>query len=161
MLVASMLVLAAALAAGGVAAPPDEAPETPVTVFVFAADSGDEDLRKAAEAVEKRIAARERWFRIVEDRGEARVVVELLSHSVQEKLTMWASTGAMRGELEGAARHSITKQHFLEAKVNLDGAELLLKSFDTGKKGSLKGAASGLALELEKRCEWRYGRNRK
>lgn len=161
MRVASILAIAAALATERLSAAPDDPPETPFNVFVFAADSSGEDLRKATEEVEKRIAARKRWFRIVEDRSEARVVVEVLSHSVEEKLTMWASTGAMRGELEGAGRHSITEEHFLEARATLDGAELRLKSFDTGKKGSLKGAASGLALELEKTCERRYGGNPK
>ncbi len=160
MTIASILVLLAALVGKQPSEAPDDNPERPLAVFVFASATGeaqkDRDLLRAAEMVRKRVAARKAWFRTVKDRKNAQVVVEVQSHSVKERLTIWASTGAMGGQVEGATRYSITEQHFLEAKVTLRGKELSLKAFDTGKKGSLKGAASGLALELERECQKRY-----
>ena len=156
MTIAPILVLLAAVGARPPSEAPDDRPERPLIVFVFASPTGDakdRDLLRAAEMVRKRIAARKTWFRTVADPKDAQVVVEVQSHSVKEKLTIWASTGAMGGQVEGATRYSITEQHFLEAKVTLRGKELSLKAFDTGKKGSLKGAASGLALELERECQ--------
>jgi ribosomal protein RSM22 (predicted rRNA methylase) len=163
MTIASILALAAAIGAQPPSEVPDDNPERPFTVFVFASASGeaqkDRDLLRAVEVVRKRIAARKAWFRIVADPKDAQVVVEVQSHSVTERLTMWASTGTIGGQLEGATRYSITEQHFLEAKVTLLGEELSLKTFDSSKKGSLKGAASGLALELESECQKRYAKS--
>lgn len=154
MMIVSILMVAALISA-------QPRPEPPFTVFVSpsAAAEGQDprNLLEAAEMVRKRIATRKRWFRTVPDRKDAQIVVEVESHRVEEKLTMWASTGTMRGEVEGATRYSITERHFLEARVTLLGAELSLKTSDTRKNGSLKGAASGLAIELERHCEQRYG----
>lgn len=162
MTIASILALAAAIGAQPSSQLPDENPERPFTVFVFTTATGeaqkDQDLLRAAEVVRKRIAARKAWFKTVADPNGAQVVVEVQSHSVEERLTIWASTGAIGGQVEGATRYSITEQHFLEAKVTIRGEELGLKSLDTSKKGSLKGAASGLALELERECQKRYGK---
>ncbi len=158
---ALVLTTAAAIAAQHPSESRSESRERPLSVFVLAGAKGeakeDRDLQRAAEVVRKRIAKRKSWFRTVADPKEAQVIVEVQSHSVEERLTIWASTGTMGGELEGATRHSITERHFLEAKVTLLGEEMILKAFDTGKNGSLKGAATGLALELEKECQKRYG----
>ena len=162
MTIAPILVLLAVLGAQPPSETPDDVPARPFSVFVFASDTGeaqkDRDLLRAAEMVRKRIAARKPWFRTVVDPKEAQIVIEVQSHSVEERLTIWASTGAIGGQVEGATRHSITEEHFLEAKVTLPGEELSLKSFDTSKRGSLKGAASGLAVELERECQKRYGK---
>lgn len=162
MSIASILALAAAIGGKPPTEAPDDKPERPFAVFVFASATGeaqkDQDLLRAAEVVRKRIAARKPWFRTVADSKDAQIVIEVQSHSVEERLTMWASTGAIGGQVEGATRQSITEEHFLEAKVTLPGEELSLKSFDTGKKGSLKGAASGLALQLERECQKRLGK---
>lgn len=150
----SALVLAAATAAGT-----QDNPERPLDVFVFASPTGepqkDKDLRRAADEVRKRIASRKSWFRAAETEKDADIVVEVWEHSVKERLTIWASTDAMRGQVEGATRYSITKQHFLETRVRLQGHELSMRGIDTTKNGSLKGAATALAVELEKECEKR------
>jgi hypothetical protein len=150
----SALVLAVAAAAGS-----QEMTLRPLDVFVFASPTGepekDRDLVRAANEVRKRIVSRKSWFRAAETEKDADIVVEVWEHTVQERLTMWASTGTMRGQVEGAARHSITKQHFLEARVRIEGLQLSMRGIDTTKNGSLKGAATALALGLEKECEKR------
>jgi hypothetical protein len=139
-------------------------PERPYAVFVFASPTGepekDKDLLRAADEVRKRISARKSWFRAAKTEKDALVTVEVREHSVTERLTMWASTDTMRGQVEGATRYSVTKQHILEAWVTLPGAELNLKGIDASKNGSLKRAATALALELEKECEQRLGQPR-
>lgn len=143
--------LAVAAAAGT-----GETSERPFDVFVFARPTADpqkdRDLARAADEVRKRIVSRKSWFRAAETERDADIVVEVWEHSVRERLTIWASTGTMRGQVEGATRQSITKQHFLEARVRLQGQPLSMRGIDTTKNGSLKGAATALALELEKEC---------
>jgi len=157
---ALILLIAATLGAQARTDEPADKRQPPFTVFVFANPTDepekDRDLFQATEVVRKRITARKPWFRAAADPEKAEIVVEVQAHSMKESLTIYASTDTMRGQVEGATRYAITQQHFLEAKVTLRGEELSLRGVDTSRYGSLKGAASALAWELEKECQKRY-----
>jgi len=156
-----ILAIATAVGAEPRSQEPVEKPAPLFTVFVFASSTGepkkDRELLRASDQVRKRIAARKSRFKTAAAREQAQIVVEVRAHTVEERLTIYASTGTMGGQVEGATRYAVTKQHFLEARVTLRGAEFTLRGIDTTKKGSLKGAATALAIELEKECEKRVG----
>jgi hypothetical protein len=157
---ALILVLTATVAAGTRAQEPPEKPDRPFTVLVRASESGeaekDKDLVQASEELRKQIASRRRWFRTASESESAEIVVEVEEHRVREFLTFWASTETMSGETQGVNRSSISRNHFLRAKVTLFAQELSLTGIDKKRNGSLKGAASALARELEKICRERY-----
>lgn len=87
MLTALSVVLAAGLQTAGTRPPPKEA-EEPFAVYVFTEVPGDADdgdsLGRTAEEVAKKIRDRKKWFRIVETREEADLVVELLDQATKE-----------------------------------------------------------------------------
>ena len=154
------LLIAAAVGAQARTEEPSDKHQPPFTVFVFANPTGepekDRDLFQATAVVRKRIAARKPWFKVAAGPKAAAIVVEVQAHSLKESLTIYASTDTMRGQIQGASRYAITQHHFLDARVTLLGEELRLKGADTSRNGSLKGAASALAWELEKQCQKHY-----
>jgi hypothetical protein len=162
-----MLPLLVLLVAGSPQERPDE-PKERLTVFVFTEQVDDETtpkgkfpIRRVTDEVRKRVRDRKKWFVTSERREGADVLVEVMRHTVEERMR---TRMEYRVNESGNGKQLVDvtwteEQHFIEARVALAGGfQTLVEGRDVREQGgSLKGAASDLAVKLEELCRERQG----
>ena len=141
---------------------PPKNPDKPFTVYLFTdgLTNEDVDMPRVTEEVSKRVAKNKKWFKVVDEREGADFVIEMLTHAVQEQHRRELD---MRVDLQGTGKNYydnnwITERHHIESRVTLpSGAQKMFTGADDREKGgSLKGAATNLANQLETYCKENY-----
>lgn len=141
--------------------PPDE-PEQPFKVFIYTEGLTNEhvNMPKVAEQVAERIGKKDDWLEVVNARDDADIVVEVLTHAVHERHRTRLeprvnATGVGKSWVD---ENFVTEEHVIESRVNFpDGTQRLIRGIDDRDRGgSVKGAASKLADDLEDHCKENY-----
>lgn len=141
---------------------PPKKPAQPFLVYVFTEGLTNDsvDMPEVTEEVSKRVAKKKKWLKVVDDRTSADIVVEVLTHAKQE---VHRTQLDMRVNDQGTGknfydRNYLMERHRIETRVTLpNGSQELLTGVDDRKQGgSLKGAASNLADQLEDHCKDNY-----
>ena len=141
---------------------PPKKPERPFAVFVYTEGlTNDEvDMPEVASEVAKRIDKKKRWLDVVASRDEADVVVEVMTHAVNEQHRTKIDS---RVDFRGVGKNYydtnfVTEWHRIEARITFpDGSQRMLTGRDERERGgSVKGAASDLAKRLEETCKENY-----
>lgn len=136
-------------------------PEKPFTVFVFTEGltNEDVDMPKVTKEVANRVN-KKKWLDTTDDRDSADMVIEVLTHAVHEQHRTELD---MRVNYRGTGKSYydntwLTERHRIEARVTLPtGAQRMITGADEREKGgSVKGAASHLANQLEDLCKENY-----
>ena len=141
---------------------PPKKPDQPFLVFVYTEGliNEDVDMPRVAEEVSQRIAKKKKWLKVVEGRGGADIVVEVLTHLVSEQ---HRTVLDMRVNDRGTGKHYydksfVTERHRIETRITLPNGTQ--KSFtgadERDRGGSVKGAASDLARQIEDHCKEHY-----
>ena len=123
-------------------------PAEPFAVHVFTAARGDpkvvKRLKRAAEALTKELGKRNDWFRVVDEKTDAEILVEVQGYWIDEQ---W----------HPESRRHFSEDHYVQAKVMLFDQEFGLKGVDNRSPGKMKDAVSDLARALQEICEDNYG----
>ncbi len=141
---------------------PPKKPDQPFKVFVFTEGLTNEDVNMPAvsKEVAKRIGKKKKWLKVVDSRDEADIVVEVLTHAVHEQHRTRLESRVNVGGVGKSwiDNNFLTESHYIETRVDFpDGTQQLLRGVDERERGgSLKGAASRLAKNLEERCKENY-----
>ena len=136
-------------------------PDQPFTVFVYTEGlkNDDVDMPKVAKEVAKRIG-KKKWLKVVKTHDDADIVVEVMTHLVNEQhRTKIDSRVNLRGVGKNYYDYNfVTERHRIETRVNFpDRSQKLLTGADDREQGgSMKGAASNLASQLEEHCKENY-----
>ena len=142
----------------GLATEQRKAPKRPEEVFlVYVYTEGlvneDVDMPRAANEVSKRISKKKKWLKVVDSRERASIVVEVLTHIVDEQSRTLLD---YRVDDQGIGKHLyedtfVSTRHRIEARVTFpDGTQKIFTGEDKRDRGgSIKGAASSLANQLE------------
>ncbi|GMR22268.1 MAG: hypothetical protein BMS9Abin37_0605 [Acidobacteriota bacterium] len=164
---ASLLVVAG-LGAGTLAreqTKPPSKPDSPFAVFLLAKEAVNEeiDLQTVTDELANRVAKKKTWLKVVDKRDEADIVVEVLAHLVTEeehrRLDLRVDTS---GDIKVYEHKNwvywISDRHRIEIRVTLpSGAQKMLTGEDGRERGgSLAGAASNVAEQLEDLCKKNY-----
>lgn len=140
--------------------PPKRADE-PFRIFVEATARGEpsvvEEILEAREELEKRVRNNGNWFRSVDSREEAEIVIELQAYWVREERRTHDETYT-----SGTGRHTtqidtIYEHHSLRAIATILGRprEMTGAQVKSG-GGSAKGAVRDLGAQLERYCKENY-----
>ncbi len=141
---------------------PPKKPEQPFTIYVFTQGLTNEsvDMPKVTEEVSKRVAKKKKWLKVVDNRESADLVVEILTHIVNE---VHVRELDMRVNDQGVGKNYydknyLSERHRIESRITLpSGGQTMLTGVDDRKQGgSVKGAASNLAEQLEDHCKEHY-----
>ena len=141
---------------------PPKNPDEPFKVFVFTEGlkNEDVDMPKVAEEVSERIRKKKKWFKIVDERDGADMVVEVLTHLVSEQHRRELD---MRVDYTGVGKNYydnnwVTERHRIETRVTWPNhhQKIVTGADEREKGGSLKRAASNLADQLEDHCRENY-----
>ncbi len=122
-------------------------PAAPLPVHIYSTETEDADaaamLALAEEEVKGRVARRDRWFRVVEDRTEAAVVLRLTRYSVER----------LRPQQNDGNSETI-RTHFVDALATIGDARQRITGIDSREVNfdRLEYAASQLVDELERFC---------
>ena len=149
----------------GLATQQRKAPKRPNKVFlVYVYTDGlvneEVDMPRAANEVSKRIGKKKKWLKVIDNRESADVVVEVLTHAVSEQSRTLLD---YRVDDQGIGKHLyedtfVSIRHRIETRVSFpDGTQKLFTGEDKRDRGgSIKGAASSLANQLEDYCKDNY-----
>ena len=140
---------------------PPKKPDQQFLVFVYTEGLANEDvdMPRVTEEVSKRIAKKKKWLKVIDSRDRANIVVEVLTHLVHEQSRTILD---YRVDDQGVGKHLyeytyISEWHRIETRITLpDGTQKLLTGADEREKGSVKGAASNFAKQLEDHCKENY-----
>jgi hypothetical protein len=141
---------------------PPKKPEQPFTIYVFTQGLANEsvDMPQVTDEVSKRVAKKKKWLKLVDDRESADLVVEVLTHIVNEVHVRELDT---RVNDQGVGknfydRNYLSERHRIETRITLpSGGQTMITGVDERKQGgSVKGAASNLAEQLENHCKEHY-----
>ncbi len=138
-------------------------PDQPFTVFVYTEGlkNDDVDMPKVAKEVAKRIG-KKKWLKVVKTHDDADIVVEVLTHLVNEQHRTRIDSRVNVGGVGKTYYDSnfVTERHRIETRVTLPDRrqKLLTGADDREQGGSMKGAASNLAGQLEDHCKENYWR---
>lgn len=141
---------------------PPKKPEQPFTVYVFTVGLANEsvDMPKVTDEVSKRIAKKKKWLKVVDDRDSADIVIEVLTHIKNE---VHVRELDMRVNDQGTGKNFydknyLSERHRIESRVTFpSGGQTMITGVDERKQGgSVKGAASNLAAQLEDHCKEHY-----
>lgn len=143
-----------------VQAPPKE-PDEPFAIYVFTDAPGDPDdgnsLGRTTEEVAKKVRDRNKWFRLVENREEADIVVEVL---VQSEGQTDSETYVPRetndpSKLSMAVFSDVKDQFSLLTRIYVPkGDPIDMSATSTGRRP--KDAAKPFARRLEMFCRQNY-----
>ena len=137
-------------------------PDQPFMVYVFTEGLANDEVNmpKVTKEVAKRIAKKKKWLKVVDDRESADMLVEVLTHAVHEQHRRELD---MRVNDRGTGKNYydnnwITERHRIQTRVTLpSGAQQMFMGADERERGgSMKGAASHLAKQLEEYCKENY-----
>jgi len=140
---------------------PDE-PEQRFKVFVFTEGLTNEhvNMPKVSEEVAERIGKKDDWLEVVDTRDDADIVVEVLTHAVHERhrTRLEPRVNASGVGKSWVDENFVTEAHVIESRINFpDGTQRLIRGIDERDRGgSIKGAASNLAEDLEEHCKENY-----
>jgi len=141
---------------------PPKKPERQFLVFVYTEGLTNEDIDmpRVAEEVSKRIAKKKKWLKVVDRRDRADIVVEVLTHLVDEQSRTILD---YRVDDKGVGKNIyentyVSERHRIETRITLpDGTQKLVTGADERERGgSMKSAASNLAKQLEDHCKENY-----
>jgi len=141
---------------------PPKKPDQPFLAFVYTEGltNEDVDMPGVAEEVSKRIAKKKKWLKVVDSRDGADIVMEVLTHIVNEQSRTVLD---MRVNDQGVGKNYyentfISERHRIETRITLpDGTQKVFTGVDERDRGgSVKGAASNLASQLEDYCKEHY-----
>ena len=141
---------------------PPKKPDRPFLVFVYTEGLANEDvdMPRVTEEVSKRIAKKKKWLKVVESRDRANIVVEVLTHLVHEQSRTILD---YRVDDQGVGKHLyentyVSERHRIETRITLpNGTQKLFTGADERDQGgSVKGAASDLAKQIEDHCKENY-----
>lgn len=163
MMLAAVPVLLAGSLQSGAARPVPKEPEQPFAIYVFTEEPGDPDdggsLGRTAEEVAKKIRDRKKWFRTVETREEADIVVEVLDQATTESTRQTyqhrrEDTGGGPSSKDGATTQlgafaDIRESHTLLTRVYVPKGNPLEMRVDVEGHGP-RDAAKPFAIRLEK-----------
>ena len=141
---------------------PPKKPDQPFLVFVYTEGLTNEDVDMPAvtEELSKRIARKKKWLKVVDSRDRADIVVEVLTHFVDEQSRTILD---YRVDDQGIGKHLyentyVSERHRIETRITLpDGTQKIFTGADDRERGgSMKSAASNLAKQLEEHCKENY-----
>lgn len=157
------------LGADGVArepAKPPKNPDAPFAVFLSVGASANQrnHLQPVTDEIANRVAKKKKWLKVVENRDDADIVVEVLAHLVdeQEHVRLDLGRGSGGGDVNIHNNRNwvywVSERHRIETRVTLpSGAQKMFTGADERERGaSMKGAASNLVNELEDYCKENY-----
>ncbi len=155
---------------------PDK-PYKPVTLCIVAGtvdapDSEESSLDDAVESVEKELNNEKDWFRLVKDRQEAEVVVEIVKEwtwTGTEGQVVYTGPTMPRGQSPtlGRSVKNVTDKHYIEANIIALGNPLRTMTassdnvnqpdtFAGSKKAKRRFAAKDLGRKVERLCRDNY-----
>ena len=144
---------------------PPQKIDSPFAVFLFARETPNQgiDLRAVTDEVANRVAKKKKWLKVVDNRDDADIVVEVLAHLMaDEEHRRLDLRRAGRGDVNMYNNRNwvywVSERHRIETRVTLPGgAQKMLTGEDGHERGgSLEGAASDLAEQLEDYCKVNY-----
>ena len=139
--------------------------DSPFAVFVLVKEAPNQeiDLRAVTDEVANRVAKKKKWLKVVDNRDDADIVVEVLAHLMAEeehrRLDLRrAGSGDVNMYNNRNWVYWVSERHRIETRVTLpSGAQKMFTGVDEHERGgSMKGAASNLANELEDYCKENY-----
>ncbi|HXV61642.1 MAG TPA: hypothetical protein VEK15_13170 [Vicinamibacteria bacterium] len=145
--------------------PPKRAAE-PFRVFVIASpeDATDDErvpIEEARLELAKRIDKNEKWFRLASTPEEAEILVDITNYWTRQERRVLSTWGVVPptegGQPDKTQMVEIVTYHFLEARVELFGAERMLRGERVRNEGGkAKDAVRDLARRLEELCRNEY-----
>ena len=140
---------------------PPERPAEPFRVVIHAQPKGEpkvvERIRTAEKETRKALERRPEWFAEVSERGDAEIVLEIKAYWMNETMRREPSP---LGAGVGSHFNIVKEHHYLQAHVEMFGAEFGLRADDNRSRGayggSVKGAARNLIDALKELSEKNY-----
>ena len=144
---------------------PPKKPVSPFAVFLFVKEAANQeiDLQPVSDEVANRVAKKKKWLKVVDNRDDADIVVEVLTHRIDEQEHRRLDLRVDRSGDVNVYDHKnwvywVSDRHRIETRVTLpSGAQKMFTGEDGRERGgSLGGAASDLAEQLEDFCKKNY-----